>query len=63
MRCTGCFTQQVRLGRILRLLETLNRTGAGVAAELDQEALVQMVTDAGVELTGAQFGAFFLNIP
>ena len=45
-----------------RLLETLNRTGAGVAAELDQEALVQMVTDAGVNLTGAQFGAFFYNI-
>ncbi|KKM08325.1 hypothetical protein LCGC14_1725020, partial [marine sediment metagenome] len=45
-----------------RLLETLNRTGAGVAAELDHGALVQMVTDAGVELTGAQFGAFFYNV-
>lgn len=45
-----------------RLLQTLNRTGAGVAAELDHEALVQMVTDAGVELIGAQFGAFFYNV-
>ncbi|WP_341212869.1 GAF domain-containing protein [uncultured Limimaricola sp.] len=45
-----------------RLLETLNRTGAGVAAELDLEVVVQMVTDGGVELTGAQFGAFFYNV-
>lgn len=56
------YTAQEALNDQSRLLETLNRTGAGVAAELDQEALVQMVTDAGVELTGAQFGAFFYNI-
>jgi len=43
-------------------LETLNRTGAALAAELDQEPLVQMVTDAGVELTGARFGAYFHNL-
>jgi PAS domain S-box-containing protein len=45
-----------------RILETLNRTGAAVAAELDLERVVQTVTDAGVELTGAQFGAFFYNV-
>lgn len=45
-----------------RILETLNRTGATVAAELDMERLVQTVTDAGVELTGARFGAFFYNV-
>ncbi|MHA6343891.1 GAF domain-containing protein [Roseivivax sp. CAU 1761] len=45
-----------------RLLETLNRVGAGIAAELDHDAIVQMVTDAGVELTGAAFGAFFYNV-
>lgn len=45
-----------------RTLETLNSTGAAVAAELDLERVVQMVTDAGVELTGAQFGAFFYNV-
>ena len=45
-----------------RILETLNRTGAAVAAELDLQRLVQLVTDAGVELTGAQFGAFFYNV-
>lgn len=45
-----------------RTLETLNRTGSSLAAELDLEPLVQMVTDAGVELTGARFGAFFYNV-
>ena len=45
-----------------RILETLNRTGPALAAELDLQKLVQMVTDAGVELTGAQFGAFFYNV-
>jgi PAS domain S-box-containing protein len=43
-------------------LETLNSTGSTVAAELDLEKLVQHVTDAGVRLTGAQFGAFFYNV-
>jgi signal transduction histidine kinase/DNA-binding response OmpR family regulator len=45
-----------------RRLELLNRTGAAIAAELDLERLVQAVTDAAVELTGAQFGAFFSNV-
>ena len=43
-------------------LEILNRTAAQVAAELDLDRLVQIVTDAGVELTGAEFGAFFYNV-
>ena len=44
-----------------RALETLNRVGTQVAAEFDLEALVQAVVDAGVELTGARYGAFFYN--
>ena len=44
-----------------RHLETLNETGAAIAAELDLPRVVQVVTDAGVELTGARFGAFFYN--
>ena len=40
-------------------LEILNRTAAQVAAELDLSNVVQLVTDAGVKLTGARFGAFF----
>ena len=45
-----------------RRLELLNRTGSAIAAELDLERLVQTVTDAAVELTGAEFGAFFYNV-
>lgn len=45
-----------------RRLETLNRTAADIATELDLERLVQRATDAGVELTGADFGAFFYNV-
>jgi PAS domain S-box-containing protein len=43
-------------------LETLNQTITKVSAELDLERLVQTVTDAGVRLIGAQFGAFFYNV-
>jgi len=45
-----------------RILETLNRVGSAVAAELDLERSVQVVTDAGRELSGAAFGAFFYNV-
>ena len=50
-----------RLREASQRLQILNRTGASLAGELDLERVVQMVTDAGVELTGAQFGAFFYN--
>ncbi|MFC7738862.1 PAS domain S-box protein [Roseomonas sp. GCM10028921] len=43
-------------------LEILNRTGAAIAAELDLKRLVETVTDAGVSLTGAAFGALFYNV-
>ena len=43
-------------------LDTLNQIGIAVAAEHDLQRLVQMVTDAGVELCHAQFGAFFYNV-
>ncbi|EQB30379.1 hypothetical protein M529_20160 [Sphingobium ummariense RL-3] len=42
--------------------QLLNRTGAAVAAERDLDRIVQLITDAGVELTGAEFGAFFYNL-
>jgi signal transduction histidine kinase/DNA-binding response OmpR family regulator len=44
------------------LLETLNRVGQAVAAELDLTRVVQAVTDAATELTGASFGSFFYNV-
>lgn len=43
-------------------LEILNRVGAAVAAELDLERAVQVVTDAATELSGAAFGSFFYNV-
>ncbi len=43
------------------MLELLNQTGAALARELDLDRLVQTVTDAGVQLVGAAFGAFFYN--
>lgn len=48
--------------REARKLQVLNRTGASVAAELDIDRIVQIVTDACTELVGAQFGSFFYNV-
>jgi PAS domain S-box-containing protein len=45
-----------------RALETLNRLGQTAAAQLDLDEVVQMVTDAATELSGAAFGAFFYNV-
>ena len=45
-----------------RALELLNRAGSSLAAETDLQRLVQSVTDAGVELCRAEFGAFFYNV-
>jgi PAS domain S-box-containing protein len=43
-------------------IETLNDLGRALSAELDLRKLVQGVTDAATEMTGAQFGAFFYNV-
>lgn len=43
-------------------LEILNQTGEVIAGELDLEKVVQKVTDTGVQLTAAAFGAFFYNV-
>jgi signal transduction histidine kinase/ActR/RegA family two-component response regulator len=42
-----------------RMLELLNRTGMTIAAKLDLRALLQSITDAATQLSGARFGAFF----
>lgn len=44
-----------------RALESLNRIGNTLAAELDLQKLVQAVTDTTTALSGAKFGAFFYN--
>ena len=41
--------------------ETLNRIGRTLSSELDLDRLLQAVTDAATEVSGAQFGAFFYN--
>jgi PAS domain S-box-containing protein len=55
--------------RLLRLeqeareeAETIYRLGQLLSAELDLHKLVQGVTDAATELTGARFGSFFYNV-
>jgi PAS domain S-box-containing protein len=55
--------------RLLRLeqeareeAETMHRLGQTLSAELDLHRLVQAVTDAATELTGAHFGSFFYNV-
>ena len=40
-------------------MELLNKTGTSIAAQLDLQTLLQTVTDAGTQLSGAKFGAFF----
>jgi signal transduction histidine kinase/DNA-binding response OmpR family regulator len=40
----------------------LNDVGALVSSDLDRTKVVQAVTDAGTELTTAEFGAFFYNV-
>jgi GAF domain-containing protein/anti-sigma regulatory factor (Ser/Thr protein kinase) len=45
----------------LRTAETLRRISATLVSELDLERVLQHVTDAATELTGAQFGSFFYN--
>jgi two-component sensor histidine kinase/integral membrane sensor domain MASE1 len=51
-----------RLREETEALEILNRTGAAIAAELELDAAVQTVVDAGVDLSGARMGAFFYNV-
>jgi PAS domain S-box-containing protein len=59
---TALNAASMQLVKQKHVAETLNRTAAKVAAELNLENLVQIVVDAAVELTGAHFGAFFYNV-
>jgi len=42
--------------------ELLNRLGPNLIYEIDQQKLVQIVTDIATKLVGAQFGSFFHNM-
>ena len=52
---------QAALREESRMLEILNVTGQSIASQLDLEKLLQTVTDAATQLSGARFGAFFYN--
>ena len=53
--------QEAELREQTEIIETVNRTGQLLAGELDLHRLVQGVTDAATELTGARYGSFFYN--
>lgn len=54
--------EQVRKAEIAATtLVTINGVGQLLSAELDFDQLVQAITDAATELTGATFGALFYN--
>jgi PAS domain S-box-containing protein len=59
-------TERVRLQELAaeqaHTARTLSDVGTVVASSLDQATVVQKVTDAATELTGAEFGAFFYNV-
>lgn len=42
-------------------LEVLNKTGMMLASKLELQTLLQTITDAVTDLSGAKFGAFFYN--
>jgi len=42
-------------------LQILNSIGKGISQQLDVDVILQKVTDATTQLTGAAFGAFFYN--
>src|SRR5690348_3437274 len=44
-----------------RTADTFYRLGIAFASELDQDKLLQLITDEATGLTGAAFGAFFHN--
>jgi PAS domain S-box-containing protein len=59
-------TEQVRLRAEVqehaRISEQLREIGVAVASSLDQDRIVQKVTDVATSLTRAEFGAFFYNV-
>jgi PAS domain S-box-containing protein len=58
---TGQKKVEADLRKRSHTLEVINRTSSRLAAELNIDKLLQAVTDAATELSGAQFGAFFYN--
>ena len=53
---------EAELRESLDVIETVNRLGQRLTTRLDLEEIVQAVTDAGTQVSGAAFGAFFYNV-
>jgi PAS domain S-box-containing protein len=53
---------ETQLREQTEVIDTVNRLGQTLSGELDLHRLVQAVTDAATELTGARFGSFFYNV-
>jgi signal transduction histidine kinase/DNA-binding response OmpR family regulator len=53
---------QVQLEGERKTIALLQEVGATLAAELDRDKLVQIITDASTTLTGAQVGTFFYRV-
>lgn len=51
-----------KLNEFQRKLELVVQTGVLLTKSLDLQAIVQSATDAGLQLCGARFGAFFYNV-
>lgn len=51
-----------KLQNYAETMEILNTVGQVISADLDVQSVLQKVTDATTQLTGASFGAFFHNV-
>lgn len=58
---TDLHLAQEALQQRTRTLEAVNRVSSQLVAQLDLARIVQDVTDAGREVSGAAYGAFFYN--
>ena len=66
LEITRDVTERKRADEQLReqaeIIETVNHLGQTLAGELDLHKLVQAVTDAATDISGARFGSFFYNV-
>lgn len=58
----GEIKAKAELNESIDVLNAINGFGQIMSAELDHKKLVQQVTDAGTQLSKAEFGAFFYNV-
>ena len=49
----------IELQKSLKTLSIINRVGQNLTSKLDLDKIIQSVTDAARDITGAEFGAFF----